>query len=334
MLNDSALRYWNYTGYTRDDILSVMKELDDKVLAAMVDFQEDGTIRFAITTIVEERRAGHFPTMLRFVKEISDIYGAGKLRGSLVLWLEDGMWDWHAGYAQRVPILAFGRKTYDQCTMLIPDPAFLGSQGYQKDIEEINEVNSGIPWESKAPVVFWRGASSGVGLDGECWKNVARIALCIQARNIADRNTVDIALSKVIDFNNPEHGKRIHDLGIVKEPVPFTDFLKYRYQVDADGFACAWMSLFLKLASRCSVLKVESDNIQWYYDKLRPWVHYIPLRPDASNLGEIVDWVMSHEDECRYIASTAGSLMESINYFEASRETMQLFAAVLQCQKA
>jgi hypothetical protein len=54
----------------------------------------------------------------------------------------------------------------------------------------------------------------------------------------------------------------------------------------------------------CCVIKIASAEgyRQWYYDKLEPWVHYVPACADLSDLIERIEWCRSHENECRDIA--------------------------------
>ena len=46
----------------------------------------------------------------------------------------------------------------------------------------------------------------------------------------------------------------------------------------------SWSGLFTKLLTGSTVLKVESPMgfRQWYYDRLKPFEHYVPVRPDLA----------------------------------------------------
>jgi len=62
--------------------------------------------------------------------------------------------------------------------------------------------------------------------------------------------------------------------------------LNYKYQIDIDGFSSSWVGFFLKLLSGSPVLKVKSEfgYRQWYYRRLIPWVNYVPVATDLSDL--------------------------------------------------
>ena len=72
--------------------------------------------------------------------------------------------------------------------------------------------------------------------------------------------------------------------------------------------------MFKKLKSNSVVLHVESDQTQWYYDKLEPWVHYIPIKNDLSNLIDILCWCTSNDVKCNEIAQNSINLMKTIVY--------------------
>ncbi|NMC64033.1 MAG: hypothetical protein GYA55_12795 [SAR324 cluster bacterium] len=333
MINSIALNYWKLSGYSKEDIDSVMAELDNYLMAARVEFRENNNIHISITHKVEERQEGHAPTMIRFIHELACTYASKQLRGSVIFWLEDGMWHFYERFTRRAPILAFGRRCEDYRTMLIPDPAFLGARGYQAEIDEISEIEKTLTWSCKTPTIFWRGATTGMEIDTDKWKEVPRIKLAMKSKEINDPDRVDAYISYVTKLS-PSRMQEIRDLGIVKPYCKFNDFLKYRYLVDVDGYSCAWKSLFLKLASQSLVLKTDSPFMQWYYDKLIPWVNYIPLRSDYEDIEEVFEWLSSHDNDAKQIADNGAKLARSISYADALKDTADLLENLLSCQKS
>lgn len=333
MLNRIPLNYWKLTGYSREDIDDVMREIDNTMLAARIEFKENNNVHFTITNRVEKLRAGHAPTCIRFIHDLVSSYGSGRLRGTVVLWLEDGMWEWHERFSRRVPILAFGRRCADHRTMLVPDPAFLGSKGYLNELEEIKIIDAAIPWHKKKPTAFWRGATTGIGLQDNDFEKVPRIALSLKSKELNNIDKLDASISHVTDFDHPTRKQEILELGIVKPYCEFNDFLKYRYLIDVDGHSCAWKSLFLKLASRCLVLKTESPFMQWYYDKLVPWVNYVPLNKDYQDIEDILAWLPVHDKEAKEIADNGTELAKSITYDAALKDIANLLESLLACQR-
>jgi len=45
-------------------------------------------------------------------------------------------------------------------------------------------------------------------------------------------------------------------------------------------------------------------------DQLKPFVHYLPLKDDFSNLEEVYQWAISNENACIEIANNATRFIE------------------------
>ena len=333
MINDSALAYWKNTRYSSDDISRVCKQIDNSFLAARVDFQGDGTLTVTMTKRVDETKEGHLPACVRFLRELIGLWNCSSIRGSVILWLEDGLWDAECIFSRQAPILAFGKKSSDYQTLLMPDPAFLFSQGYLLDREEIQDIESSLSWSEKKPTLFWRGAASGFEVQGDNWLNAPRVRLPCISKEMAEPSKLDAAISLVKNLPSKHLIERIEKCGITADYLPFSEFLKYRYLVDIDGFCCAWKSLYLKLASHSTVVKVQSDYIQWFADRLFPWIHYVPLRSDYSDLNHILHWLSEHDSEAQQISSNARNLIKEIDYYDASKAMAQLLPQLFEYQR-
>ena len=328
MMNEAALAYWKHNRYSSADLDAVCLEINN-TLAARFDLMPGKSFKLIVSDKVGEIRQGHVLTCARFIEELFNLEGA-ELRGPLLYWLEDYVWNIDIPF--RIPVCCFSRYASDTVSILVPDPAFLEGRGYEAERQQLSEMRAKLPWQQRQPTVFWRGAGSGISnYPGEAWIKAPRVQLALESKRIADPKRIDACISKVVEYNNNPSAKLIPDLDILGEPLPFADFLSYRYLIDIDGETCAWKSLFLKLISGSVVLKVQSNNVQWYYDRIIPWVHYVPIKSDLSNLEEIVDWVNNHDDACREIAANALALMESVTYESVLKETLTMLQRLLSC---
>ena len=108
--------------------------------------------------------------------------------------------------------------------------------------------------------------------------------------------------------------RNLSTLGIsANKRVKFEEFYKYKVQININRNCCAWNSLYKKLKSNCVVLHVESDQVQWYYHYLIPYVHYIPVQKDLSDIYEKIEFVFNNDDLCKQIAINACNLMNIIS---------------------
>ena len=78
----------------------------------------------------------------------------------------------------------------------------------------------------------------------------------------------------------------------------------------------AWSGLFEKLLSGSVVLKVASpyNFRQWYYDELIPWVNFVPIDSDMSDLVEKIHWLHKNDDEARIIGENGARLANNLSY--------------------
>ena len=81
-----------------------------------------------------------------------------------------------------------------------------------------------------------------------------------------------------------------------------------------------------RLHQGCCVLKVESPlgYRQWYYDRLRPYEHYIPIKADLSDFFEQVEWGRSHLKECEEVARNGQLLARSMSFESETIEAGRL----------
>ncbi|GGF69570.1 hypothetical protein GCM10007301_31550 [Azorhizobium oxalatiphilum] len=180
-------------------------------------------------------------------------------------------------------------------SVLIPDRAFMTPRVYAP----YRAVAKVVAWDAREDVVRWRGAPSGQGEITHSWMDPAnpllrqRVRMCLALK---DMPGVDVAFAGRAD---------LAPFGISRERIGPLEWVKVRYALDVDGFSAAWMNFFSRLLLGCCVLKISSPYgfRQWFYDALVPWVHYVPVKADLSDLAEKIEWCRSHPDACRQIAA-------------------------------
>ena len=79
------------------------------------------------------------------------------------------------------------------------------------------------------------------------------------------------------------------------------DALKYRAALVVDGNTVADRLAFI-MASSTAVIKVDSPRREAFYALMRPYVHYVPVRADLSNLETQLRWALANETRLRTIA--------------------------------
>ena len=117
-----------------------------------------------------------------------------------------------------------------------------------------------------------------------------------------------MAISSIIQGYGEEHLLAASNL--VGEAVPWQSHIGKRYNLDIDGNSSSWQGLFMKLLAGGVVLKVTSPHgfRQWYYDRLMPWVNFVPVCSDLSDIIEAVDRLRSSPKLAREIAGNGRKL--------------------------
>lgn len=54
------------------------------------------------------------------------------------------------------------------------------------------------------------------------------------------------------------------------------------------------------LAGDSLVLKQDSIYYEHFYNELRPWEHYVPVRADLGDLLEKIQWAREHDEQVRF----------------------------------
>lgn len=217
---------------------------------------------------------------------------------------------------------------------LIPDPVFFRTLAYQETRESFAQNHT--PWEQRRPIAFWRGGTTGRPERKELgWRGLPRVQLCEISRQHPE--LLDAELTDIVQIRDEEIKQEIASSGLMARRRPIKDILRYRYQIDIDGNSNSWPGLFQKLLSGSTVLKVSSPSgyQQWYYDRLKPWIHLVPVESDLSDLIEKLEWLRANDSHAQAIGqrgrilacsmTLAGELDRSVRTLRAAfRASMKL----------
>jgi hypothetical protein len=206
--------------------------------------------------------------------------------------------------------MCFGRTigfcSNDPDAVLVPDRGFHFSDGY-RDYRKLGE--KATAWESRSPQIVWRGSITGHGLPLTETMHAAdpqlaqRVRLCVAARAIPQ---TDLKLIVGKDFS-ADVWQTYDRMSIRGGYVDQNSWAGNKFAIDIDGHANAFSNFYIRMLLGCCVLKVASPQgyQQWYYNDLQPWVHYVPVGADLTDLAEAIAWCRSHDDACREIAHNA-----------------------------
>jgi Glycosyl transferase family 90 len=78
------------------------------------------------------------------------------------------------------------------------------------------------------------------------------------------------------------------DIGLNKDSfLSFDEMAKFKYQLDIGGeLGTTWGGLRWKMCPGNLVFKVDTFAVDWWHHTIQPWLHYIPVHSNMSNLYE------------------------------------------------
>ncbi|XP_001500762.2 protein O-glucosyltransferase 1 [Equus caballus] len=85
------------------------------------------------------------------------------------------------------------------------------------------------------------------------------------------------------------------------QDVHLVDHCKYKYLFNFRGVAASFRFKHLFLCGSL-VFHVGDEWLEFFYPQLKPWVHYIPVKTDLSNVQELLQFVKANDDIAREIA--------------------------------
>ena len=205
---------------------------------------------------------------------------------------------------------------------LVPDCIFLGQRGYADLRAQFSAAP--VDWRDRRPVVFWRGSTTGARTGAI--SDLPRIRLCLKAKALGAR--ADMGVSALVQLGSEEERQEVEALDVIKGHLPASHFDQFKYHLDIDGNSNSWPGLLMKLHSGSPVLKVASPlgYRQWYYDRLAPWVNYVPVASDLSDLEERLSVLEMDDDLAQSIGLEGQRLARDLTLereIERARPTIE-----------
>lgn len=202
----------------------------------------------------------------------------------------------------------------------LPDKDFFNTRGFENIRSFVRSHD--VEWSQRSNQVRWRGHTNGAGGNdyskaGALWDQslLPRIRMVLILRGA---DATDVAF---VGSYRPELDTKLRRDGLIAERIPETDWINDKVALDIDGTTNTWSNLLVRMHLGCCVIKVDSQYgyRQWYYDRIRPWEHFVPVRSDMSDLVEKIEWARSHDAEAKAIAANGQAFARSMTFESETR---------------
>lgn len=109
------------------------------------------------------------------------------------------------------------------------------------------------------------------------------------------------------------------------------DFEKFKFLLDiGGGGGTSWLSTFKFLAMPGVLFHHETAMRDSFYDDVKPWVHYVPIMEDMSDLKKQYIWAMNNPDEIKAISKRATQYVKDAIKPSGLKQHAQHFVKVMQ----
>ena len=231
--------------------------------------------------------------------------------------------DWNIPTALigNIPTLAYTKRRHSDIISMPWTEQYSGKYIINKYIEARKHRN--YPWEAKANTIVWRGmpwspnlAHSGLSLELLPRYHVSVMSHHLKKSQPHNISWLDACLVGSYNWyiDTLFHNQTIcasDSLGKIIT-LRVDTMLKYRYILNIGGTSGTSNSILWKLSSSSLVLNVESDYEDWYDPLLKPWIHYVPIRKDLSDLKKQYDYLNNNTDLAKKIITNANKMIDMI----------------------
>lgn len=146
----------------------------------------------------------------------------------------------------------------------------------------VNPKKVDLDWNNKKDTPIWRGASTGYNKERELF-----VEQYHEKYNIG--------------FSHLVQNKNIDDK-YIKGKVSIEEQLKYKFIISLEGNDVASNLKWILASNSVPIMKKPTKETWAMEGLLEPFVHYLPLDDDLSNLDTILDWANNNNDTCENIA--------------------------------
>lgn len=193
-----------------------------------------------------------------------------------------------------------------------------------RDLKNIKKND--ISFEKKKNEIIWRGGTTGYGFGNHIpFRSSSRETLIRKYCNDDSlKKGINVGLTQIVQ----EARKRESFYKQYKKPnMTQKELLEYKYILSVEGNDVA-TNLKWILNSNSVLLMPRPQLESWIMEShLVPYVHYVPIKDDFSNLEQQLHWCNQHQKECKEIVKKAN---EYIKIFLNENNEQKIISTVLQ----
>ena len=192
---------------------------------------------------------------------------------------------------------------------LIPDPFFIGSEGYQFHRQVLDSAMQ--RFSKREDTLYWRGSLTGQAHDYKDIMALPRVAFCLMS---LFRKGFDAKLTDLSQFGPllPTLHNILVALDVCGPREDVSRNCEFKYLVDIDGNTNSWPGLWQKLYSGGVVIKLRSQYRQWYYDRLVDQKNVLYVDELFPDIDTKLSWCRENPSSAKSIASEGQKMVSKM----------------------
>eukprot|EP00553_Chaetoceros_curvisetus_P003756 CAMPEP_0204612276 /NCGR_PEP_ID=MMETSP0717-20131115/372_1 /ASSEMBLY_ACC=CAM_ASM_000666 /TAXON_ID=230516 /ORGANISM="Chaetoceros curvisetus" /LENGTH=244 /DNA_ID=CAMNT_0051624295 /DNA_START=252 /DNA_END=986 /DNA_ORIENTATION=- len=177
-----------------------------------------------------------------------------------------------------------------------------------------------ISWDAKLDKAVWRGTLSGdidrsdeksANFEGNCNRNQR----CQLVLNSVDSSYIDAGVS----MQRSDLPIGLDYIHLLKGPLSIEEQLKYKIVIVVEGENFSYSLAWALYSGSVVIMPRPTKTSYLMEERLEPWIHYVAVKDDWSNLEKKVKWCINNSDKAKKIAER-GSLWVHDLYMDEGAE--------------
>eukprot|EP00590_Aulacoseira_subarctica_P000786 CAMPEP_0172419964 /NCGR_PEP_ID=MMETSP1064-20121228/6359_1 /TAXON_ID=202472 /ORGANISM="Aulacoseira subarctica , Strain CCAP 1002/5" /LENGTH=458 /DNA_ID=CAMNT_0013159683 /DNA_START=48 /DNA_END=1424 /DNA_ORIENTATION=- len=209
----------------------------------------------------------------------------------------------------------------------------LGAQRHYNRLLNIRKMD--VKWRRKKKGAVFRGALTGYTRymkhhEGSNSTNSEEICMwtqrCRLVYQYANSTLLNARLTKIKHIPNVINGVQL-----TGKKMNIHELLSYKAIVFLEGNDVS-SGLKWGLYSQSVVLMPHPTFTSWAMEELlEPWVHYIPINEDLSDVEEKIRWVIDHDKEANRISKRATQWIDDLVFHpDANKDDQKIYQEILR----
>jgi hypothetical protein len=189
---------------------------------------------------------------------------------------------------------------------------------FEKMKTVVSNTHAELPFRQKKNCLVWRGAPTGFGFGNNIpHRTVSRQTLVEKYFSYPDV-LIDVGL-----VLKPNHFPRYAKFSqYSKNELSLKEMLQYKYILSVEGNDVA-TNLKWVMCSQSLVVAPRPQIESWFMEsQLQPFVHYLPLKDDFSDLEQQIEWAQKNPLRCEEIIRHANAYARS--FLDEKKQKHQL----------